>query len=215
MATIGFHRARQHGRPDGAQPHQGRPQLKAFDVVQANVDAAAKAGSAAVASAADAARGVDIVVSMLPAGQHVRDVYMGAGKVIASAAKGTLLIDCSTIDVDTARAVSAAASAAGHAMIDAPVSGGTVGAEAGTLTFMVGGERAAFDAAEPILQAMGKTSSMPAPPGNGQAAKICNNIILGISMIAVCEGFVLARSSASTHRNCSTSAPNPRANAGR
>ncbi len=192
MATIGFIGLGNMGGPMARNLLKAGHTLKAFDVVKANVDAAAKAGGEAVASAADAGKGADIVVTMLPAGQHVRDVYMGAGKVIASAARGTLFIDCSTIDVDTARAVSAAASAAGHDMVDAPVSGGTVGAENATLTFMCGGSDAAFARAEPVLKVMGKTIVHAGAAGNGQAAKICNNMILGISMIAVCEGFVLA-----------------------
>jgi len=192
MATIGFIGLGNMGGPMARNLIKAGHKLKAFDVVRANVDAAAKAGGEAAASAADAAKDAEVVVSMLPAGEHVRDVYMERGKVIASASKGTLFIDCSTIDVDTARAVSAAASAAGHDMVDAPVSGGTVGAENATLTFMCGGSDAAFARAKPILEAMGKTIVHAGPAGNGQAAKICNNMILGISMIAVCEGFLLA-----------------------
>jgi 3-hydroxyisobutyrate dehydrogenase len=122
----------------------------------------------------------------------VREVYTSAGGVLAGAKKDALLIDCSTIDVETARDVAKAASAAGFAMLDAPVSGGVGGATAATLTFMVGGEAAAFERARPILEKMGKTIVHAGPSGNGQAAKICNNMILGISMVAVCEGFALA-----------------------
>jgi 3-hydroxyisobutyrate dehydrogenase len=122
----------------------------------------------------------------------VRQVYLGPDGVIARARRDALLIDCSTIDVETARAVAANAAEAGLQMLDAPVSGGVIGAEAGSLTFMVGGEAAAFARAEPILKAMGKTIVHAGPAGNGQAAKICNNMILGASMIAVCEGFALA-----------------------
>ena len=129
---------------------------------------------------------------MLPAGQHVREVYLGAGGIIENANPGTLLIDCSTIDVETARAVAAAAEAKGLMMLDAPVSGGVGGATAGTLTFMVGGTERAYVRAESILRQMGKTIVHAGGSGNGQAAKICNNMILGISMIAVSEGFVLA-----------------------
>jgi 3-hydroxyisobutyrate dehydrogenase len=122
----------------------------------------------------------------------VREVYLGGDGILAAAAPGTLFMDCSTIDVATARAVASEAKAAGMVMVDAPVSGGVGGAEAGTLTFMVGGSDDAFARAEPILQAMGKAVVHAGGPGNGQAAKICNNMILGVSMIAVCEAFVLA-----------------------
>jgi 3-hydroxyisobutyrate dehydrogenase len=122
----------------------------------------------------------------------VRDIYLGDNGAIAGAGPGTLLIDSSTIDVETARVVSAAAERRGLAMLDAPVSGGVGGAQAATLTFMVGGPDAAFERAKPILATMGKTIVHAGGPGNGQAAKICNNMILGVSMIAVSEAFVLA-----------------------
>ena len=136
--------------------------------------------------------GVDMVITMLPAREQVREVYLGPGGVLASAAPGTLLIDCSTVDVETARAVAAAADVNELEMLDAPVSGGVAGAQAATLTFMVGGSDKAFARAKPVLEAMGKTIIHAGGAGNGQAAKICNNMILGISMIAVCEAFVLA-----------------------
>ena len=123
---------------------------------------------------------------------QVREVYLGNDGVVAAASQGTLLIDSSTIDVETARAVSNVAMAKGHAMLDAPVSGGVGGAQGGTLTFMVGGADAAFERAKPILEKMGKTIVHAGGAGNGQAAKICNNMILGVSMIAVSEAFVLA-----------------------
>jgi 3-hydroxyisobutyrate dehydrogenase len=129
---------------------------------------------------------------MLPAGRHVRDVYLGADGILAAAHADMLIIDSSTIDVATAREVGAAAAQAGLPMVDAPVSGGVGGAEAGTLTFMVGGPDQAFARARPILESMGKTIVHAGPSGSGQAAKICNNMILGISMIGVCEAFVLA-----------------------
>jgi len=129
---------------------------------------------------------------MLPAGPQVRSVYLDAGGVLASARRGALLIDCSTIDVETARAVAAAAKGAEFDMLDAPVSGGVSGAEAASLTFMVGGEAEIFARAQPVLAAMGRTIVHAGPAGNGQAAKICNNMILGVSMIAVCEAFSLA-----------------------
>jgi 3-hydroxyisobutyrate dehydrogenase len=128
---------------------------------------------------------------MLPAGHHVRAVYLDDG-VIAHAKKDALLIDCSTIDVDSAKAVHVGAEKAGFQFIDAPVSGGTGGAEAGTLTFMCGGLEDSFARARPILEAMGKRVVLAGGPGTGQAAKICNNMLLAISMIGTCEAFVLA-----------------------
>jgi 3-hydroxyisobutyrate dehydrogenase len=136
---------------------------------------------------------------MLPAGEHVRAVYLGEDGVIARAAAGTLLIDCSTIDVATARLVARAAERRALAMVDAPVSGGVAGAEAASLTFMVGGEDAGFARAKPILERMGKAVIHAGGAGNGQAAKICNNLILGISMIAVGEAFVLAEGLGLSH----------------
>jgi 3-hydroxyisobutyrate dehydrogenase len=129
---------------------------------------------------------------MLPSGKEVRDVYLGPSGVIENANAGTLLIDCSTIDVETARIVAAEAEKKGLLMLDAPVSGGVGGATAATLTFMVGGSAQAFARAQSILEKMGKTIVHAGGAGNGQAAKICNNMILGISMIAVSEAFVLA-----------------------
>jgi 3-hydroxyisobutyrate dehydrogenase len=129
---------------------------------------------------------------MLPTGKEVREVYLGSGGVLASAPDGALLIDCSTIDVESARAVAAAAQVNELRMVDAPVSGGVAGAEAATLTFMVGGSDIAFEKAKPILAAMGKTIVHAGSAGAGQAAKICNNMMLGVSMIAVCEAFSLA-----------------------
>jgi 3-hydroxyisobutyrate dehydrogenase len=139
-----------------------------------------------------AASGAEVVITMLPWGREVRAVYLGDGGILSRAAPGTLFADCSTIDMATARDVAAAAGNAGMAMVDAPVSGGVGGAEAATLTFMVGGSEDAFARAAPILQAMGKAVVHAGGSGNGQAAKICNNMILGVSMIAVCEAFVLA-----------------------
>jgi 3-hydroxyisobutyrate dehydrogenase len=166
--------------------------VQGFDVMTKNLDAAVAAGASAAKTAGEAAAGADIVVTMLPSAKIVRDVYEGEGGVLARASRGALLIDSSTIDVGTARAVAAAAKAKGLDMLDAPVSGGTGGATAGTLTFMVGGPEAAFQKAVPVLQAMGKTIVLAGEAGAGQAAKICNNMLLGISMIAVGEAFALA-----------------------
>ena len=192
MARIGFIGLGNMGGPMARNLLKAGHHVKAFDLQPALTAKAVEAGALAASSPAEAASEVEAVVTMLPAGQHVRTVYLGEGRVLESAAPGTLLIDSSTIDVETARAVGAAAAAAGRPMVDAPVSGGTAGAEAATLTFMVGGAEAAFATARPILEAMGKTIVHAGGPGNGQAAKICNNMILGISMIAVGEAFILA-----------------------
>jgi 3-hydroxyisobutyrate dehydrogenase len=192
MATIGFIGLGNMGGPMARNLLKAGHKVQAFDLARANLDAVVAAGARASKSAADAARGAEIVVTMLPAGEHVRAVYTGDGGVIAAADKGALFIDSSTIDVDSARVVAAAAAKAGFAMLDAPVSGGVTGAEAATLTFMVGGADEAFQRGLPILQAMGKTIVHAGAAGNGQAAKICNNMILGVAMIAVSEGFLLA-----------------------
>jgi 3-hydroxyisobutyrate dehydrogenase len=192
MATIGFIGLGNMGAPMAANLVKAQHHVTGYDLVaKAAADFVEKGGHAAANAAAAAGAG-DIVITMLPAGPQVRAVYLGPDGIIARAKPGALLIDCSTIDVETARAVAAAAAAAGFAMLDAPVSGGTIGAEAGTLTFMVGGEAAAFARAEPILKAMGRTLVHAGPSGSGQTAKICNNMILAASMIAVCEGFALA-----------------------
>lgn len=160
-----------------------------FDVTDAAKEAAAKEGIICAPTVPEAAKDVDVVVSMLPAGQHVRSVY--AEIFECGAATSTLLIDSSTIDVESARAVGADATDKGFTMVDAPVSGGVGGATAGTLTFMVGGTDDGFAAAKPYLDIMGQNIFHAGASGNGQAAKICNNMILGISMIAVSEGFAL------------------------
>ena len=192
MATIGFIGLGNMGLPMAQNLIKAGHTVQGFDVTKSQVETLAKSGGAAVPNVKAAVSGAEIVITMLPAGQHVRDVYLGADGVLAAAAPGTLLIDSSTIDVESARAVAAAADQKGLPMLDAPVSGGTGGAQAGTLTFMVGGSDNAFARAKPILEKMGKTIVHAGGAGNGQAAKICNNMILGISMIAVSEAFVLA-----------------------
>jgi 3-hydroxyisobutyrate dehydrogenase len=192
MATIGFIGLGNMGAPMAANLVKAGHQVTGFDIVPGPLDAlAAKGGRAATSVAAAAASG-EIVITMLPAGPQVRAVYLGNEGVLAHARKDALLIDCSTIDVETARAVAAVAADSRFDMLDAPVSGGVAGAETATLTFMVGGEAAIFARAQPILAAMGRTIVHAGPAGNGQAAKICNNMILGVSMIAVCEAFSLA-----------------------
>ncbi|MCT8973031.1 3-hydroxyisobutyrate dehydrogenase [Microbaculum marinisediminis] len=197
MATVGFIGLGNMGGPMAANLVKAGHAVQGFDLSEDAKARLAEAGGTPCGSAADAVSGAEVVVTMLPAGRHVEAVYLGdaqsgEGGLIAAAAKGTLFIDSSTIDVATARKVAAAAEAAGMGMIDAPVSGGVGGAQAGTLTFMVGGPEAAFDQARPFLDRMGKTIVHAGGAGNGQAAKICNNMILGISMIGVSEAFVLA-----------------------
>ena len=191
MAKIGFIGLGNMGLPMALNLVKAGHAVAGNDVTPKGMETLAAAGGAAAKSLAEAAQS-DIVVTMLPAGQQVRDVYLGANGILSKAKKGTLFIDSSTIDVATARAVAAEAEKRGMLMIDAPVSGGVGGAQGGTLTFMVGGPDAAFEKAKPILEKMGKTIVHAGVAGAGQAAKICNNMILGISMIAVSEAFVLA-----------------------
>ncbi len=192
MAKIAFIGLGNMGGPMAANLVGSGHEVTGFDLGDAAKQAFTGKGGQVADTVADAVSEAEAVVTMLPAGAHVDHVYRGEGGVLASAPAGALLIDCSTIDVTTARAVAADAEAKGFAMVDAPVSGGVGGAEAGTLTFMVGGGDDAFARAEPILQVMGKTIVHAGGAGNGQAAKICNNMILGISMIGVSEAFVLA-----------------------
>ncbi len=191
MAKIGFIGLGNMGGPMAGNLVKAGHSVKGFDLVPASVKSAAAAGVTAVSSAAEAAREVDVVITMLPAGEHVRQVYTGDDGVLTAAAKGTLAIDSSTIDVASARAVHEAAAKAGIDMLDAPVSGGVAGASAGTLTFMVGGTDAAFARGKPIFEAMGRTIVHAGGPGNGQVAKVCNNMILGITMIGISEAFTL------------------------
>ncbi len=200
MAKIGFIGLGNMGLPMAKNLVAAGHAVAGFDLAAASLEAATAAGIATAGSAAEAARGAEVIVSMLPAGQHVRAVYTGDGGVITVAESGARVIDSSTIDVAAAREVSQAAEAAGLEMLDAPVSGGIAGAEAGTLTFMVGGSDQAFVRAKPFLEVMGKNIIHAGGPGNGQAAKVCNNMILGISMIALSEAFTLAEALGLGHR---------------
>lgn len=166
--------------------------VSAFDLNANAASALVEQGGVAATSIAEAVEHAETVVTMLPAGSHVRGVYGNDDGVFAHAVPGATLIDCSTIDVETARAVSADATLNGFAMVDAPVSGGVAAAAGGTLTFMVGGSEDGFSRAEPILSSMGKAIIHAGDPGAGQAAKICNNMLLAITMIGTCETFVLA-----------------------
>jgi len=198
MATIAFIGLGNMGLPMAANLAKAGHTVLGFDIVEANVRAAEGRGVRRAASASEAVAASSVVVTMLPAGKHVLAVYEAS--IVSSAKPGTLVIDCSTIDVAAARAAHDLAKSKGLASLDAPVSGGVGGAEAATLTFMAGGEQAAFEGAQPILAAMGKKIVHCGGAGAGQAAKICNNMILGISMIAVCEGFVLAEKLGLSHQ---------------
>ncbi len=192
MAKIGFIGLGNMGLPMAANLIKAGHAVSGFDLNEAAGARHAAEGGMRAHSISDACQDADAVITMLPAGEQVREVYLGDGGVLAAVAPATLLVDSSTIDVETARAVAQAAQARGLAMVDAPVSGGVAGAQAATLTFMVGGGDDAFARARPLLEAMGKTIVHAGGPGNGQAAKICNNMILGASMIVVAEAFLLA-----------------------
>lgn len=168
--------------------------LTVFDLSPTALQSAQAAGAKVAATAAEAAANADIVVSMLPASAHVEALYLGSGGVLQAVKPGTLIVDCSTIAPQTAKTVYQAAQAAGCAMIDAPVSGGTAGAAAGTLTFIVGGETEALERARPLLEKMGKNIFHAGDHGAGQVAKICNNMLLAIHMIGTAEALNLGTS---------------------
>ncbi len=190
MARIGFIGLGNMGRGMAANLIKAGHGVRAFDVADAALARAAEIGARRAASVTEAVSGAEAVLTMLQTGAQVREVY--EGEVFAAASPGAILIDGSTIDVASARAVGEAAAAHGLDMVDAPVSGGVAGAMAGTLTFMVGGTVKGFAMAQPILAAMGKAVIHAGPAGSGQAAKICNNMLLGASMIATAEAFNLA-----------------------
>jgi 3-hydroxyisobutyrate dehydrogenase len=198
MARIGFVGLGNMGGPMARNLLKAGHAVQAFDIAPEALARVAEAGATRAASAAEAARGADFVVTMLPAGRHVRDAWLGAGGMAAASGAGAVLLDCSTIDVATAREV--AAGAAGRPMLDAPVSGGVMGAEAATLTFMVGGPEEAFARAEPILRAMGRTVVHCGGAGAGQAAKVCNNMMLAATMAVTAEAFVLAERLGLSHQ---------------
>lgn len=213
MARIGFIGLGNMGGPMAANLVKAGHQVTGYDLNPASLEALRGAGGTVAASASEAATGAEVVVTMLPAGEHVRDVWLHQGGLIDVVKDaGPLLIDCSTIDVDSARIVAAAAEEAGLSMLDAPVSGGTVGAQNATLTFMVGGPEEAFARGLPILQAMGKNIFHAGGPGAGQAVKICNNMMLSINMVGVSEGFLLAQKLGldwqKLHEVCSTATAN-------
>ncbi|MGI8526807.1 MAG: 3-hydroxyisobutyrate dehydrogenase [Pseudolabrys sp.] len=192
MARIAFIGLGNMGLPMAQNLLKAGHQVEGVDINAAAVEKLKAAGGVGDETAKTAAARADVVITMLPAGRHVRETYLGPNGIVENANAGTLLIDSSTIDVETARAVASAAEKKGLLMLDAPVSGGVGGATAATLTFMCGGSAQAFARAQSILEKLGKTIVHAGGAGNGQAAKICNNMILGISMIAVSEAFVLA-----------------------
>lgn len=198
MATIGFIGLGNMGLPMSGNLVKAGHTVRAFDLVPANIEAAVAEGVAAGESAVAVADGADVVVTMLPAGKHVLGVY-GSG-VLDAAKAGTLFIDCSTIDVDAARQAHEMAAAAGMLSLDAPVSGGVGGAQGATLTFMAGGSAESFAAANPILEGMGKKIVHCGDGGAGQSAKICNNMILAVTMIGVAEGFCLGEKLGLSHQ---------------
>jgi 3-hydroxyisobutyrate dehydrogenase len=213
MAAIGFIGLGNMGGPMAANLVKAGHSVTGFDLNPAALDALAKAGGKVANSAVGAATGASVIITMLPAGEHVREVYQHQGGLIDAAKDAQpLLIDCSTIDVESARTVTASAEVAGLAMLDAPVSGGTAGAQNSTLTFMVGGTEEAFARGKSVLEAMGKNIFHAGGPGAGQAVKICNNMMLAINMVGVSEGFLLARKLGldwdKLHQICATATAN-------
>jgi 3-hydroxyisobutyrate dehydrogenase len=197
MANIAFIGLGNMGGPMAANLVKAAHKVIAFDLMEASRNQARADGAAIADSAASSVRGADVVITMLPAGKHVLAVW---NEVVPSMAKGALIVDCSTIDVESAKEAHALAAKQGVSSVDAPVSGGTGGAKGATLTFMCGGETKAFAAAKPVLEKMGKKIVHCGSAGAGQAAKICNNMILAVSMIAVSEAFALAEKLGLSHR---------------
>ena len=197
MAGIAFIGLGNMGGPMAANLVKAGHKVTAFDLVAASRDQAKADGAATAESSVAAVKGADVVVTMLPAGKHVISVW---NEVVPAMAKGALIIDCSTIDVGSAKQAHALAAKHGVGSIDAPVSGGTGGAKGATLTFMCGGDEKAFATAKPVLEKMGKKIVHCGGAGAGQAAKICNNMILGVSMIVVSEAFALAEKLGLSHQ---------------
>src|SRR5215207_6672365 len=197
MANIAFIGLGNMGGPMAANLVKAGHKVTAFDLVAASRDQAKADGAAIAETSVASVKGAEIIITMLPAGKHVLSVW---NEVIPAMAKGTLIIDCSTIDVESAKQAHALAAKHGALSVDAPVSGGTGAAKGATLTFMCGGEDKAFAAAKPVLENMGKKLVHCGGAGAGQAAKICNNMILAVSMIAVCEGFALAEKLGLSHQ---------------
>jgi 3-hydroxyisobutyrate dehydrogenase len=197
MANAAFIGLGNMGGPMAANLVKAGHKVVAFDLVEASRNQSKADGAAIADSAVAAVKGAEVVITMLPAGKHVLSVW---SEILPSMTKGSLIIDCSTIDVESSVQAHALAAKQGIASVDAPVSGGTGGAKGATLTFMAGGEAKAFAAAQPVLEKMGKKIVHCGGAGAGQAAKICNNMILGISMIAVSEAFALAEKLGLSHQ---------------
>lgn len=191
MSRIAFIGLGNMGGPMAANLLKAGHVLRVFDLAPAAVDAAVAAGASAASGAIEAVADAEIVISMLPASRHVEGLYLGDAGLLAAIPSGALVIDCSTIAPASARKVAEAAAARGLAMIDAPVSGGTAGAAAGTLTFIVGGSAEALERAHPVLSAMGKNIFHMGNAGTGQVAKLCNNMALGVIMAATGEAIAL------------------------
>lgn len=193
MTRIGFIGLGRMGMPMLRNLVAAGHEVRAYDVAEAARVEAREAGAEIAPSAAETASEVNVLISMVPTGRHVLEIHTGPGGTLARLPDGALLIDCSTIAVAEARALHAAGAKRGTPVLDAPVSGGVMGAQAGTLTFMVGGEARDLDRARPIFQAMGRNIFHAGSAGNGQAAKVCNNLLAGISMIAVSEAYTLGQ----------------------
>ncbi|MDE0992347.1 MAG: 3-hydroxyisobutyrate dehydrogenase [Rhodospirillales bacterium] len=190
MSIIGFIGLGNMGSPMVRNLIKAGHSLKVFDLSEEAINFSVQSGALAAKSVREAASGVDFVITMLPVGANVKEVYMNDG-VISAADSGTVMIDTSTIDIETAQATYMAAKVAGFDMIDAPVSGGVTGADAATLTFMCGGDKKSFDKAKPILASMGKNIVHCGNAGLGQVTKICNNMLAGINALAAAEAMVM------------------------
>lgn len=199
MAKVGFIGLGNMGLPMAGNLVKKGHEVKGFDIMEDNLSKAAQAGVKKVANADDAAKDVEFVVTMVPTGRETIAVYEGTG-VFKTAKKGTLFIDASTIDVASARRAHEIAAKAGMLSLDAPVSGGTTGADGATLTFMCGGSVEAFEKAKTVLEGMGRKLVHCGGPGAGQAVKICNNMMMAINMLGVCEGFALAEKLGISHQ---------------
>jgi 3-hydroxyisobutyrate dehydrogenase len=199
VSTVAFIGLGRMGAPMAANLVGAGHAVRGFDLASSAIEAAAATGVEPAPSIVDAVHDADVAITMLPSGLDVLDCYRDPGGILASVARHALLVDCSTIGVESARSIHEAAEARGFAILDAPVSGGTVGAQAGTLTFMAGGASAAFERAQPLLLAMGSRAIHCGPAGAGQAAKICNNLLTGVSMVAVCAAFALGEALGLSH----------------
>ena len=191
MTTIAFIGLGHMGLPMARNLLKAGFNLQVFDLVQRAMDELAAEGAQAASSALEAVQGAEVVISMLPASRHVEGLYLGADGLLAALKPGTLVLECSTIAPEVARSVHAAAHERGIELLDAPVSGGTAGAAAGTLTFMIGGQAATLVKAQPFFRAMGKNIFHAGPDGAGQVAKVCNNQVLAVQMIATAEAMAM------------------------